>query len=151
MAQHCNLGAILLLIKLSQDDTQQDKNGRRSMKPMYAEPMNVRRFKRNGRWTQICIGYIPTPNKNHRPADMAKEAWKRHKRQMFHDAMDVMLASLRAYQEHGVRMELPGRDGKLATMLVIPWVVMGSYDQPEAAYVVNKLNGYRKMHMPCSM
>ena len=151
MAQHCNPGAILLPIKLSQDDTQQDKSGRRSMKPMYAEPMNVRRFKRNERWTQICIGYIPTPNKNHRPADMAKEAWKRHKRQMFHDAMDVMLAPLRAYQEHGVRMELPGRDGNLATMLVIPWVVMGSYDQPEAAYVVNKLNGYRKMHMPCSM
>ena len=151
MAQHCNPGAILLPIKLSQDDTQQDKGGRRSMKPMYAEPLNVRRFKRNERWTQICIGYIPTPNKNHRPADMPKEAWKRHKRQMFHDAMDKMLASLRAYQEFGVRMELPGRDGKFVTMLVIPWVVMDSYDQPEAAYVVNKLNGYRQMQMPCSM
>ena len=151
MAQHCNPGAILLPIKLSQDDTQQDKGGRRSMKPMYAEPCNVRRVKRNERWTQICIGYIPTPNKNQRPSDMAKEEWKRQKRQMFHDAMDKMLAPLRAYQKYGVKMELPGRDGALAEMLVIPWVIMGSYDQPEAAYVVNKLNGYRNMFAPCSM
>ena len=121
------------------------------MKPMYAEPCNVRRVKRNERWTQICIGYIPTPNKNQRPSDMAKEEWKRQKRQMFHDAMDKMLAPLRAYQKYGVKMELPGRDGALAEMLVIPWVIMGSYDQPEAAYVVNKLNGYRNMFAPCSM
>ena len=56
MQRHCPPGAILLPIKLSQDDTQQDKGGRRSMEPMYAEQCNVIRVKSNERWTQICIG-----------------------------------------------------------------------------------------------
>ena len=151
MAQHCKPGVVLLPIRLTQDDTQQDKSGRRSLKPMYAELGNIRRHRRSELWTQICIGYVPTPNKNHRPANMSKEAWKRHKRQMFCDAMDVMLAPIRKYEKYGVKMVLPGRDGQLQEVIVVPWFMMGSYDQPEIAAVLNKLDGDRNMFAPCSM
>ena len=42
MAKHCNPNVVLLPIRLTQDDTQQDKGGRRSLKPMYAELANMR-------------------------------------------------------------------------------------------------------------
>ena len=151
MARHCNPNVVLLPIRLTQDDTQQDKGGRRSLKPMYAELGNIRIGKRSQLWTQICIGYVPTPNKNHRPANMGKEAWKRCKRQIFVDAMNAMLAPIRRYEEHGVQMVLPGRDGQLREVTVIPWMIMSSYDQPEAAFVLNKLDGYRNMAAPCTM
>ena len=151
MAKHCNPNVVLLPIRLTQDDTQQDKGGRRSLKPMYAELANMRIQRRSELWTQICIGYVPAPNKNHRPENMAKEEWKRHKRLMFVQAMDARLAPIRKYEEHGVRMVLPGRDGVLREVTVIPWMIMASYDQPEAAMVLGKLDGYRNMAAPCTM
>ena len=151
MAKHCKPNVVLLPIRLTQDDTQQDKGGRRSLKPMYAELGNVRIQRRSELWTQICIGYVPSPNKNHRPANMHKEAWKRYKRQIFNDAMDLMLAPIRKYEKTGVKMVLPGRDGQLREVTVIPWMLMASYDQPEVNAVLNKLDGYRNMVAPCSM
>ena len=140
IAKHCNPNVVLLPIRLTQDDTQQDKGGRRSLKPMYVELANMRIQRRSELWTQICIGYVPAPNKNHRPENMAKEEWKRHKRLMFVQAMDAMLAPIRKYEEHGVRMVLPGRDRVLREVTVIPWMIMASYDQPEAAMVLGKLD-----------
>lgn len=151
MAKHCKPNVVLLPIRLTQDDTQQDKGGRRSLKPMYAELGNMRIQRRSELWTQICIGYVPTPNKNQRPANMPKEAWKRYKRQIFNDAMDLMLAPIRKYEKTGVKMVLPGRDGQLREVTVIPWMLMSSYDQPEVNAVLNKLDGYRNMDAPCSM
>ena len=58
-------------------------------------------------------------------------------------AMDAMLAPIRKYEEHGVRMVLPGRDRVLREVTVIPWMIMASYDQPEAAMVLGKLDGYQ--------
>ena len=48
-------------------------------------------------------------------------------------------------------MQLRGRDGALRTVLVVPTVVIGSYDQPEAAAVIGKLDAYRMIHMMCTM
>ena len=78
-------------IFLGQDDTTIDGNGRRSLKPMYMTCGNLRVQKRNQKWANTCVGYIPKPNKNHRPSNMSKEQWKRDKRQMFHDAMAEIL------------------------------------------------------------
>ena len=70
---------------------------------------------------------------------------------MFHDAMAEMPAPVRQFSKTGVWMQLRGRDGALRTVLVVPTVVIGSYDQPEAAAVVGKLDAYRMMHMMCTM
>ena len=49
---------VLLPIRLTQDDTQQDKGARRSLKPMYAELGNMRIQRRSELWTQICMHWV---------------------------------------------------------------------------------------------
>jgi hypothetical protein len=151
MQSHAKENVVIAPIFLGQDDTTIDGNGRRSLKPMYMTCGNLRVQKRNQKWANTCVGYIPKPNKNHRPSNMSKEQWKRDKRQMFHDAMAEMLAPVRQFSKTGVWMQLRGRDGALRTVLVVPTVVIGSYDQPEAAAVVGKLDAYRMMHMMRTM
>ena len=70
---------------------------------------------------------------------------------MFVQAMDAMLAPIRKYEEHGVRMVLPVRDGVLREVTVIPLMILAWYDQPEAAMVLGTLAGYLNMAEPCTM
>ena len=45
---------------------------------------------------------------------------------------------------------LPGRDGALHSVTVIPVIAFGSYDNPEINRVVNSKDGYREVPMCCS-
>ena len=151
MMRHVQPNVIILPIILTQDETTQDGSNRRTLKPMYAQFGNVRVRERNQTWARVCVGYIPTPNKNEKPRGMKKAEYQRAKRALFHAAMDVLLAPLRVYQRSGVLMQLPGRDGRLYTMVVVPCAGMCSYDQPEANAVVGKKDAYRMMPMMCTM
>ena len=103
---HVKPGVVILPIILTQDETTQDNGGRRMLKPMYAQFGTLRVGQRNQKWGRVCVGFLPLPNKNHRPQGMAKEEWQRQKRAIFQNAMDIMLADVRRYEDTGVVMQL---------------------------------------------
>ena len=148
---HVKPGVVILPIILTQDETTQDNGGRRMLKPMYAQFGTLRVGQRNQKWGRVCVGFLPLPNKNHRPQGMAKEEWQRQKRAIFQNAMDIMLADVRRYEDTGVVMQLRGRDGKLRSVTVVPVVAMYPNDQPENAKIINKKDAYRNMAMFCTM
>ena len=134
MMRHVQPNVIILPIILTQDETTQDGSNRRTLKPMYAQFGNVRVRERNQTWARVCVGYIPTPNKNEKPRGMKKAEYQRAKRALFHAAMDVLLAPLRVYQRTGVLMQLPGRDGRLYTCKLTCCEVLTSREVPKPSW-----------------
>lgn len=122
-------------IFLGQDDTTIDGNGRRSLKPMYMTCGNLRVQKRNQKWANTCVGYIPKPNKNHRPSNMSKEQWKRDKRQMFHDAMAEMLAPVRPQASNFRRvLQCPGSP-RFHSQKAVRWLPVTGGDRGGALHL----------------
>ena len=51
---------------------------------------------------------------------------------------------------HPANVHVDG-EARSVEVTVAPWFMMGSYDQPEIAAVLNKYDGYRSIFAPCSM
>ena len=53
-----------------------DSNGRKKLCPMYA---NIRAAERDFPWARVLVGYIRSPNKNKKPANISQVGWLRQK------------------------------------------------------------------------
>ena len=54
-----------------------DSNGRRKLCPMYT---NIRAAERDFPWARALVGYIRSPNKNKKPANISQVGWLCQKR-----------------------------------------------------------------------
>ena len=142
-------GVVLLPLMLSLDEATVDGNGRKSLIPVWLSFLNLRGGIRHKAWARQLIGYMPKFNKARWPKDTSKEARQELKRLVRAEALRKMLHAINVLGMTGVKMELPGRDGKWATVTVVPIIAYLSVDNKEAKALTHVKDAYRAMRAFC--
>ena len=142
-------GVVLLPLMLSLDEAMVDRDGRKTLIPVWLSFLNLRAHVRHKDWARQLLGYLPKFHKARWPVGVSDARKRELKRTVRARALRLMLKPILLLSATGVKIELPGRDGVWSTVTAVPIIAYLSVDNKEAKALTHVKDAYRAMPAFC--